>query len=138
MPSESFILSLPSSLKIKPIISPFSFKTPTLAHPVWVTPLKSKVSPQGFAAGFALRGGFLPIFLKRLDEASGHNHNLKRRSQGAKCMKSRERKELNLAQRIGIKEELEMENTAKDQTPTKELDRLIEAGSNPARSTIFS
>jgi hypothetical protein len=50
-------------------------------------------------------------------------------------MKSRERKELNLAQRMRIKEELEMENTAKDQTPPKELDRLIEAGSNPARST---
>jgi hypothetical protein len=46
-----------------------------------------------------------------------------------------EKKELNLAVRIRIKEELEMENTAKDQTPTKELDGLIEAGSNPARST---
>jgi hypothetical protein len=35
-------------------------------------------------------------------------------------MKLREKKSLNLAQRIGIKEELEMENPIKDQTESPE------------------
>ncbi len=48
-------------------------------------------------------------------------------------MESSDKKELNLAQRIRIKEELEMVNQEKQSTD--KLDRLIEAGSNPARST---
>jgi hypothetical protein len=62
--------------------------------------------------------GFFPTSEKGSMKLQSNNHQ-ERRSQGEKCIME-EKKELNLATKMRIKEELEMENPMKNQSESEE------------------